>query len=100
MAFNFLDIDIEFIGSGIQEKGIIKKCNNKKYSLEIGKEVIAIDKKYFRPTEVDILLGDPTKAKKKIGWEPKISFDKLVEEMVEKDLEFIKKNNAKSFNKK
>ena len=67
---------------------------------ENGNIIIECDKKYFRPTEVDILLGDPTKAKKKIGWEPKISFDKLVEEMVEKDLEFIKKNNAKSFNKK
>ncbi len=91
MAFNFLDIDIEFIGSGIQEKGIIKKCNNKKYSLEIGKEVIAIDKKYFRPTEVDILIGDSTKAKKLLKWKPKYELESLIKDMMKNDLEIVRK---------
>ena len=52
----------------------LQKCNNPKYQLEIGKEVLAIDPKYFRPTEVDLLIGDPTKAKEKLGWEPKFSW--------------------------
>ena len=89
-ASSILKLNLKWVGKGLSAKALD----------ENGNVIIECDKKYFRPTEVDILLGDPTKAKKKIGWEPKISFDKLVEEMVEKDLEFIKKKNAKSFNKK
>ena len=61
-------------------------------SLEPGKIVIKVDPRYFRPTEVDLLIGDPTKAKEKLGWEPKYSFDDLVKEMVESDLKLMKKD--------
>lgn len=73
-----LDIDIKWQGKGINEKGIDKKT---------GKTIIEIDPKYFRPAEVDLLLGDYSKAKKILKWEPKIKFDKLVELMVKADLE-------------
>ena len=88
-ASSFLDLKLNWTGQGLNSKGLDKN----------GNVIIECDKKYFRPTEVDILLGNPSKAKKIIGWEPKISFDKLVEEMVQKDLEFIKKNNAQIINK-
>ena len=89
-AASYLNLNLNWTGEGLSSKALDENDN----------VIIECEKKYFRPTEVDILLGDPTKAKKIIGWEPKISFDKLVEEMIEEDLEFIKKNNAKSFNKK
>lgn len=79
-----LDMEISWDGSGIDEKGIDNAT---------GKVIVAVDPNYFRPTEVDTLLGDPTKAKKDLGWEPKISFQELVAEMVEKDLEEAKKDH-------
>ena len=86
-AFGVFDIEIKFEGKGVKEVGIIKKCSNKKYKIPIGKTVVRISNKYFRPTEVDLLLGDSSKAKKKIGWEPKISFKELVNDMVVSDYE-------------
>lgn len=71
MAFKELGIEVEFKGSGIDEKGYIASCSNPDYQVEIGKEVVAIDPAYFRPTEVDLLIGDPTKSKTKLGWIPK-----------------------------
>ena len=62
-SFNYLGIEIEFRGSGLGEKGYIKKVTNNIYNLEVGDEVIAVDPKYFRPTEVDLLIGDASKAK-------------------------------------
>ena len=59
--------------------------------MEIGKQVIAVDPKYFRPTEVDLLIGDPTKSKTKLGWVPKYDLAGLVKEMVQSDLNLIKK---------
>ena len=76
-----LDMKIEWRGSGLEEVG----CLN-------DKDVVVIDKKYFRPTEVETLLGDATKAKEKLNWSPKISFEKLVEEMVDKDFKLASKN--------
>ena len=61
------------------------------YQLEIGKEVLSIDEKYFRPTEVDLLVGDSSKAKEKLGWEPEISLEELVKEMMSSDIELFKK---------
>ena len=69
MAFDNVGIELEFTGSGVDEVAKVSKCNNPNYQLEIGKEILAIDPKYFRPTEVDLLIGDPTKAKEKLGWE-------------------------------
>jgi GDPmannose 4,6-dehydratase len=73
-----LDMEIEWKGSGVNEVGVDSKT---------GKEIIKIDPEYFRPAEVDLLLGDPTKAKQKLGWTPKYSFHDLVKEMVEFDFE-------------
>jgi len=78
LAFKEVGIDIAWSGSGINEKGINKKT---------GKVIIEIDPKYFRPTEVESLLGDYSKAKKELGWNPKISFNELIKEMVSSDLE-------------
>jgi len=72
-----LDIQIKWQGKGVEEQGIDIKTN---------KTIVAVDPRYFRPTEVETLLGDPTKAKEKLGWQTKITFDELVKEMVEVDL--------------
>jgi GDPmannose 4,6-dehydratase len=90
MAFSEAGIEIEFIGEGKSEKGIVTKCNNKKYPLLTGKEVVAIDTNYFRPTEVELLIGDSTKAKNKLGWQPKYTLAEMVKEMVHNDLETYK----------
>ncbi len=77
LAFREVSFDIQWQGSGIEEKGIDSKT---------GKVLIQIDPKYFRPTEVDILQGDAGKAREKLGWKPKVSFEQLVSEMVKEDL--------------
>jgi len=91
MAFNEVGIELDFIGEGQNEKGIVKSCSNEKYQLETGKEVVNIDPHYYRPTEVDLLIGDATKAKEKLGWVPEYSLSELVKEMVESDLKIIEK---------
>jgi GDPmannose 4,6-dehydratase len=90
MAFSEAGIDIEFIGEGKDEKGIVSSCRNEKYQLPIGKEVVAIDPNYFRPTEVDLLIGDATKAKQKLGWSPTYTLAEMIKEMVASDLEKYK----------
>ena len=91
MAFNEVGVELEFTGSGINEKATVVECSNSDYSLEIGTEVVGVDKRYFRPTEVDLLIGDASKAKKKLGWEPKTSLEELVADMVSADLKNSKK---------
>ena len=86
LAFNEVGIELEFKGEGANEKAYVASCKNPKFQLEIGKEVVAIDPYYFRPTEVDFLLGDSTKARTLLGWEPKHSIKDLVKEMVESDI--------------
>ena len=93
MAFAEVGIEITFKGEGIDEKGYIVACNNSDYQLEIGKEILAIDPLYFRPTEVDLLIGDPTKAMTKLGWKPKHTIKTLVEEMVASDLSLFRREN-------
>ena len=92
MAFNHIGVELEFLGEGINEVAKIASCSNPEYQLEIGKEVLSIDEKYFRPTEVDLLIGDPTKAKQKLGWEPEITLEELVEDMMSSDLRLFKKD--------
>jgi GDPmannose 4,6-dehydratase len=87
MAFAETGIELEFKGEGIEEKGIIKSCSNPAYQLETGKEVVAVDPEYFRPTEVELLIGDASKANTKLGWKPKYDLAGLVKEMVAKDIE-------------
>lgn len=89
-AFEEAGIQIAFEGEGKDEKGIVVSCNNEKYQLPAGKEVIAIDPEYFRPTEVDLLIGDATKAKEKLGWQPKYTLSEMIKEMVQSDLETYK----------
>ncbi len=90
MAFNHVGIELEFKGKGINEKGYIKKCNNKEFKLSVGKNILEIDPIYYRPTEVDLLIGDSSKAKNKLGWTPKIKLSELVFEMMEYDLSRMK----------
>jgi GDPmannose 4,6-dehydratase len=86
MAFAELGIVIEFTGEGIEERGYVAACNNDNFQLETGKQVVAVDANYFRPTEVELLIGDATKARTKLGWEPKYDLGMLVKEMVESDI--------------
>jgi GDPmannose 4,6-dehydratase len=91
MSFAQIGVELEFKGKDSEEKGYIKACNNPEYQLEIGKEVIAVDKKYYRPTEVELLIGDATKAKEKLGWVPEYDLEALVEDMMTSDLNLMKK---------
>lgn len=92
LAFAEIGITLKFKGKGLKEKGYIESCKNSKYQLEIGKEVLAIDPRYFRPTEVDLLIGDATKAKTKLGWTPQIKLPELVKDMMQSDLKLMHKN--------
>ncbi|MDC1069402.1 GDP-mannose 4,6-dehydratase, partial [Flavobacteriales bacterium] len=90
IAFTCVGIKLDFIGQGIDEKAVVKSCHNANYQIEIGKEVLNIDSNYFRPTEVDLLVGDATKAKEKLGWKAEINLEELIQEMVLSDLNEIK----------
>lgn len=92
-AFKQLGISLEFSGLGVNEKGIIIKTENSEFKVKIGQEVVRIDPQYFRPTEVELLIGDPTKAKTKLSWKPKYDFEALVKEMVLSDLELFKRDH-------
>ena len=92
MAFQEVGVELEFKGKGVDEKGYVKACSNPKYQVEIGKELIAIDPRYFRPTEVSLLIGDPSKAKTELGWEPEYDLKALIKEMVENDLKLMQKD--------
>lgn len=92
MAFGYIGIELEFSGEGINEIAKIKSCSNPTYQLELGKEILTIDPKYFRPTEVDLLIGDPSKAKEKLGWVPEIQLEELVQDMMESDLKLFERD--------
>jgi GDPmannose 4,6-dehydratase len=92
MSFEHLGIELKFNGSGLEEKAYISKCNHPDYQLEIGKEVLSVDPAYFRPTEVDLLIGDPSKAKRVLNWEPEYDLKSLVQDMMENDLKLMKKD--------
>jgi len=92
MAFNYLGIKIKFFGEGVSEVGKVSECSNPNYQIELGKEIIKVDPRYFRPTEVDLLIGDPSKAKEKLGWQATTSLDDLVNDMMESDLKLMTKD--------
>ena len=92
MAFSEVGIKLEFKGEGINEKGYVKSCSNENYQIKIGKQIIAVDPNYFRPTEVDLLIGDPTKSMTKLGWQPKYNLKSMIGEMVKSDLQRVKRN--------
>lgn len=92
MAFEEVGIELEFRGEGVDEKAYVAACNLKEFQLDIGKEVLSIDPAYFRPTEVDLLIGDPTKAKEQLGWEPEYDLKGLVQDMMKSDVDLFKKD--------
>ncbi|HXB94099.1 MAG TPA: GDP-mannose 4,6-dehydratase [Puia sp.] len=90
MAFAELGITVEFIGSGLEEKGIVAACRSEEYQVPEGTRVVAVDPAYFRPTEVDLLIGDASKARRILGWEPRYTLPMLVREMVDSDVQRLK----------
>jgi len=91
MAFSEVGIELEFKGTGVNEKATIVKCNNLEFQLKVGKEILSIDSAYFRPTEVDLLIGDPSKAKNKLGWVPEHDLKSLVKDMMQSDVKLMQK---------
>tara|TARA_B110000046_G_scaffold11196_1_gene11109 strand:- start:3475 stop:3861 length:387 start_codon:yes stop_codon:yes gene_type:complete len=85
------EFDVEIKEKGVNETATVVKCNNPKFQLEIGKEVLSIDPAYFRPTEVDLLIGDPTKATEKLGWVPEDDLASLVKDMMQSDVKLMQK---------
>jgi GDPmannose 4,6-dehydratase len=92
MAFKYAGIELEFKGTGKDEKAYVVSCSNPDYKIEIGKEVVAVDPRYFRPTEVDLLLGDPSKAEQKLGWSREYDLKELVYDMMKSDLKLMTKD--------
>jgi len=91
MAFKEVGIEIAFKGNGANETGIVTACHDPRYQLEKGKEVLAVDSRYFRPTEVDLLIGDASKARTKLKWEPEYTLNGLVKDMIESDIKLMHK---------
>ena len=92
MAFLHVGIELDFKGKGLNEIATVKSCSNPNYQIDQGKEVLSIDPIYFRPTEVDLLIGDPSKAKEKLGWVAETSLEELIEDMMTSDLKLFKKD--------
>ncbi len=91
MAFAEVGIEVQFSGEGVNEIAQVSKCNNPLYQVAIGKEVLAVDPRYFRPTEVELLIGDPTKAKTQLGWTLKYDLSALVKDMMASDVKLFTK---------
>ncbi len=97
-AFAHIGVEIEFQGEGLNEVGVVAKVEETKLcpeaieNIQEGDVIIRVDPMYFRPTEVDVLIGDASKAKKELGWEPEYSLEDLIKEMVESDLILMRKN--------
>ncbi|RZJ58548.1 MAG: GDP-mannose 4,6-dehydratase [Hymenobacter sp.] len=92
LAFGELGIELEFQGEGVAEEARVVACQNPDYQLPTGMIVVQIDERYFRPTEVELLIGDPTKAKVQLGWEPSYDLPALVQEMVRADLKVFQRD--------
>ena len=91
LAFNEVGIEIEFKGQGIEEKGYVVSCKTEDYQLKTGQEILSVDKNYFRPTEVDLLIGDASKAKDKLGWIPEYDLESLIKDMMKSDMDIVKR---------
>ncbi len=92
-SFAHIGVEIDFTGKGVDEKGVVARCDNPEYQLEIGSEVVSVDPRYFRPTEVEELLGDASKARDKLGWTPTYDLPAIVDEMMESDLKLAKQDD-------
>ena len=101
MAFGYLGVKMNFKDEGVDEIGYVESIDANKFNqvvgadckLEIGQELVFVDPKYFRPTEVDLLIGDSTKAKTKLGWKPKYDLPALVDDMMQSDIRLMQKEN-------
>jgi GDPmannose 4,6-dehydratase len=104
MAFEYVGIELEFEGKGVEEKGIVSSIDKsvyeekirqipKSFPISIGQEVVAVNARYFRPTEVEILVGDATKAREKLGWKPEYNLNMLINDMMESDIKLMQKEN-------
>ncbi len=91
LAFKYAGIELEFKGNDEEEVAIVAACNGE-FKLPIGSTIVKVDPRYYRPTEVELLIGDASKAKQKLGWEPKYNLEQLAEEMVTADIELFKSN--------
>ncbi len=91
-AFLRVGITVEFSGEGVEEKAVVVHCALPEFQVEKGKVVVRVDEAYFRPTEVDLLIGDPTKAMTKLGWKPKHSLDQLIDDMVSSDVKLFQQD--------
>ncbi|HEY8512594.1 MAG TPA: GDP-mannose 4,6-dehydratase [Cyclobacteriaceae bacterium] len=98
MAFREIGVELEFSGEGVNEVARVVSSNHKDYFIKPGTEVVAVDPNYFRPTEVDLLIGDPSKAKAKLGWKPKRTVQDMVREMVEADIKLCQRDKILASN--
>jgi len=90
IAFGRLGVEIEYKGEGAKERGFVASASKQEFNFTAGQELINIDERYFRPTEVDLLIGDPTKAKEMLGWKPSYDLRTMVNEMVDHDLDIAR----------
>jgi GDPmannose 4,6-dehydratase len=91
MAFAEVGVELEFKGEGSEERGYVAASTDQTH-FPVGKEVVAVDPNYYRPTEVDLLIGNPNKANTVLGWKPKYTLAEMVKEMVESDLRLFRQN--------
>lgn len=94
MAFTEVGIALEFQGEGAEEKGFVVSCSNPDYQIPAGTQVVSVDPRYFRPTEVELLIGDPTKSMTKLGWKPKYDLPMLVKDMMRADTELFRREKT------
>jgi GDPmannose 4,6-dehydratase len=99
LAFQEAGIKVAFTGNGIHEKGVVVDCQHEEFSIPTGQVVVAVDPSYFRPTEVDLLIGDSSKARQKLGWEPRYNLEMLVKEMTDADIKKYKSALGKMLSK-
>lgn len=92
MSFKEIGVELEFTGEGVEEIGTVVSSTNPKYPVKEGTVVVSVDPAYFRPTEVELLIGNPTKSKTKLGWEPKYDLEMLCSEMVAADIELFRRD--------
>jgi GDPmannose 4,6-dehydratase len=92
MAFAEVGIELAFEGEGANEKALVVRCDNPEYQVEEGQVVVEVDPKYFRPTEVELLIGDPTKSQQQLGWTPKYDLPALVKDMMQADVALFRRD--------
>jgi len=92
MAFAYCGIELEFSGEGLHEIGVVKSCSNDNFKLEKGRKVVGVNQHFFRPTEVDVLIGNPEKAESELGWQREFDLQYLVDDMMQSDIKLMQKD--------